>query len=94
MESKIIRYPVGIQTFSEIISEGYLYVDKTGLIYDMVSRNKYVFLCRPRRFGKSLLISTLDAYFRGKKELFEGLAIYDMEQQWETFPVFPVRPQR
>lgn len=82
-----IKYPVGIQTFSEIISEGYVYVDKTALIYDLVDTSKYVFLSRPRRFGKSLLMSTIEAYFQGKKELFEGLKIDVMEKKWDEFPV-------
>ncbi|MDE6023794.1 MAG: AAA family ATPase, partial [Muribaculaceae bacterium] len=83
-----IKYPIGIQTFSEIISEGYLYVDKTQLVYDLVDTNKYVFLSRPRRFGKSLLMSTLEAYFRGERELFKGLAMEKLESEWETYPVF------
>ena len=67
-------YPVGIQTFSEIITKNYLYVDKTGYIHQMThSGKKYLFLSRPRRFGKSLLVSTLQSYFEGKKELFKGL---------------------
>ena len=71
-DCKRIKYPVGIQTFPEIIEEGYLYVDKTELIYDLVTTNKFVFLSRPRRFGKSLLLSTIEAYFEGGvKELKE-----------------------
>ena len=66
------KYPIGIQTFSEIIREGYTYVDKTKLNYSLVNGGKYYFLSRPRRFGKSLLLSTLEAYFRGQKELFEA----------------------
>lgn len=69
-------YPVGIQSFEEIRRGGYCYVDKTALIYQLVKTGKYYFLSRPRRFGKSLLISTLETYFLGKKELFKGLAIY------------------
>ncbi len=83
----MIKYPVGIQNFPEIIEEDYLYVDKTRLVYDLVQRNKYVFLSRPRRFGKSLLISTLQAYFQGRKELFKGLAIEELEQDWIKYPV-------
>ncbi len=83
-----ITYPVGIQTFSEIIEENYIYVDKTALVYDLVERSKYVFLSRPRRFGKSLLMSTLEAYFRGRKELFRGLAIEKLEDDWLEYPVF------
>ena len=83
-----IKYPVGIQTFSEIITENYLYVDKTALMYNLVSQSKYVFLSRPRRFGKSLLVSTLEAYFKGRKELFKGLAISQLESAWTEYPVF------
>ena len=86
--SKCIEYPVGIQTFSEIIEEKYLYVDKTALIYDLVHRAKYVFLSRPRRFGKSLLMSTLEAYFKGRRELFRGLEIENLEDKWIEYPVF------
>ena len=81
-------YPVGIQTFSEIIEEKYLYVDKTALIYDLVHQGKYVFLSRPRRFGKSLLMSTLEAYFKSRKELFRGLEIDKLEDRWIEYPVF------
>lgn len=83
-----LRYPLGIQTFSTIIDGKYLYVDKTAQVYDIVTRYNYVFLSHPRRFGKSLLISTLEAYFRGEKELFEGLEIADLENDWISFPVF------
>ena len=83
-----IKYPIGIQTFSEIITENYLYVDKTALIYDLVKGSKYLFLSRPRRFGKSLLMSTLEAYFKGRKELFKGLAIEQLEKDWIEYPVF------
>ena len=81
-------YPVGIQTFEKIISGKYLYVDKTALIYDLIRDNNYVFLSRPRRFGKSLLMSTLEAYFKGRRELFEGLAISELESDWIEYPVF------
>ena len=81
-------YPVGIQTFEKIISGKYLYVDKTAMIYDLVRDNNYVFLSRPRRFGKSLLMSTLEAYFKGRRELFEGLAISKLESDWIEYPVF------
>ena len=80
-------YPIGIQSFSEIRQNGYVYVDKTALIYKLLSEGKYYFLSRPRRFGKSLLISTLEAYFLGKKELFEGLAVADLEKDWVEYPV-------
>ncbi len=82
------RYPIGIQTFSEIRDGGYLYVDKTDLVYQMANGNaKYVFLSRPRRFGKTLLLSTLHSYFEGRKELFEGLAIRKLEKEWTRYPV-------
>ena len=86
-DCKRIKYPVGIQTFPEIIEEGYLYVDKTELIYDLVTTNKFVFLSRPSRFGKSLLLSTIEAYFEGRKNLFEGLAVSDLERAWKKHPV-------
>ena len=82
------RYPIGIQTFSEIIRGGSLYVDKTDLVWKLAHYAKFVFLSRPRRFGKSLLTSTLESYFRGQKELFEGLKIMPLEQEWEQYPVF------
>jgi len=81
------RYPVGIQTFSRIRREGYVYVDKTDLVWQLAHYATYVFLSRPRRFGKSLLTSTLEAYFRGERELFEGLKIMELEHQWEKYPV-------
>ena len=68
-------YPIGIQNFESLCQDGYIYIDKTELIYQLVKTGRYYLLSRPRRFGKSLLISTLEAYFLGKKELFEGLAI-------------------
>ncbi len=83
-----IRYPIGIQTFSKIVLGDYLYVDKTELVYELTHRYDYVFLSRPRRFGKSLLMSTLEAYFKGEKELFENLAIENLEKEWKTYPVF------
>lgn len=70
-----LRYPVGMQSFPEIIEGGYVYVDKTALIYKMIAQGKYYFLSRPRRFGKSLLISTIEAFFSGRRDLFKGLAI-------------------
>lgn len=81
------RYPIGIQTFSEIIRNGYVYVDKTDLVWQLAHYAKYVFLSRPRRFGKSLLTSTLESYFRGDRELFEGLKIMQLEQEWKQYPV-------
>ena len=87
--AKIVNcYPVGIQTFSNIREGNYLYVDKTQYIVDFREKGmKYVFLSRPRRFGKSLFASTLQAYFEGRKELFEGLAIADYEKEWVKHPV-------
>ena len=82
------RYPIGIQTFSRIIRDGYIYVDKTDLVWQLAHYATYVFMNRPRRFGKSLLTSTLESYFSGEKELFEGLKIMQMEQEWEQYPVF------
>ncbi len=81
------RYPVDTDQFKEIREQGMLYVDKTDLMFDLVSRYKYVFLARPRRFGKSLLCNTLKAYFNGQKELFEGLKVMNLEQQWTRYPV-------
>lgn len=81
------KYPIGIQSFENIRKEGYLYVDKTALIYQLVQTGKYYFLSRPRRFGKSLLLSTLQAYYEGKKELFDGLAMASLEKDWKTYPV-------
>ena len=82
-----MKYPIGIQTFEDIRTEGYAYVDKTALAYKLVSEGKYYFLSRPRRFGKSLLLSTLKAYFQGKKELFDGLAMAGLEKEWKNYPV-------
>lgn len=81
------RYPVGIQTFSEIISGNYVYVDKTDLVWKLANYAKYIFLSRPRRFGKSLLTSTLASYFKGDKDLFKGLKIMELEQEWASYPV-------
>ena len=81
------KYPVGIQTFSEIIREEYVYVDKTDLVWQLAHYAKYVFLSRPRRFGKSLLSSTLNSYFSGEHELFEGLKIVELEHEWTKYPV-------
>ena len=80
-------YPIGIQNFEKLRKEGCVYVDKTALMYKMVKEGNYYFLSRPRRFGKSLLISTLEAYFLGKKELFEGLAVAELEKDWVEYPV-------
>ncbi len=82
------KYPDGIQTFEKIIQGGYAYVDKTDLVWHLAQESStYVFLSRPRRFGKSLLVSTLKAYFEGRKELFKGLSIEKLESKWEIFPV-------
>lgn len=83
-----MKYPIGIQSFETIIDEGYVYLDKTGLIYDLVNNGKVYFLSRPRRFGKSLLVSTLKCYFEGRKDLFKGLAIDNLEKDWKQYPVF------
>ena len=80
-------YPVGIQNFESLRKDGYFYVDKTELMYRLVKTGRYYFLSRPRRFGKSLLISTLEAYFQGKKELFGGLAVHGLEKEWKRYPV-------
>lgn len=88
MAAALKRYPVGLQTFSELIEKNYLYVDKTEYVYRMTHADaKYLFLSRPRRFGKSLLVSTLHAYFEGRKELFHGLAIERLEKEWTKYPV-------
>ena len=83
----MVYYPIGIQTFSEIRTKGFLYVDKTQYVYDVCHPGKFVFLSRPRRFGKSLLTSTFDAYFSGRKDLFKGLAIEKLETEWKHYPV-------
>ena len=87
MRSELKRLPVGIQTFEKVIEGGYIYVDKTDLIYRMAHDYNYAFLSRPRRFGKSLLCSTLASYFEGRKDLFEGLAIEKLETEWRQHPV-------
>ena len=83
-----MKYPIGIQSFEQIREDGYVYVDKTALVYDLVKNGKIYFLSRPRRFGKSLLVSTLENYFLGRKELFRGLAIDSLEKEWAAYPVF------
>ena len=85
-----MKYPIGIQSFDRIIEDGYVYVDKTALIYSLVKEGTIYFLSRPRRFGKSLLLSTLKNYFLGRKELFKGLAIDALEKDWLTYPVFHI----
>ena len=83
-----MKYPIGIQEFEKIIKGDYVYVDKTALIYKLVTEGSIYFLSRPRRFGKSLLVSTLEAYFQGRKDLFQGLAIDELEKEWAVHPVF------
>ena len=85
MSGKI--YPIGIQNFESLRRDGYFYIDKTALVYQLVKTGRYYFLSRPRRFGKSLLISTLEAYFQGKKELFTGLAMEKLEKDWIEYPI-------
>ena len=87
MANELKRLPTGIQTFSEIIEGGYLYVDKTALIHELTATCKYVFMSRPRRFGKSVLCSTLKSYFEGRRDLFRGLAMERLETQWRQHPV-------
>ena len=86
----MLKYPIGIQSFDQIINGNYVYVDKTALIYSLVTEGKIYFLGRPRRFGKSLLVSTLEHYFLGHKELFKGLAIDSLEKEWLEYPVFHI----
>lgn len=81
------KYPIGIQSFEKIRKDNFAYVDKTALVYRLANEGNYYFLSRPRRFGKSLLISTFEAYFLGQRELFEGLAIEKLEQEWTVIPV-------
>lgn len=83
-----MKYPVGIQSFEKLREEGYVYVDKTSLIYSLTHEGCVYFLGRPRRFGKSLLVSTLKSYYMGRKELFKGLAMEELETEWKTYPVF------
>ena len=83
-----MKYPIGIQSFEQIIEDGYVYLDKTALVYDLVTNGKVYFLSRPRRFGKSLLVSTLKCYFEGRRELFKGLAIDSLEKEWKQYAVF------
>lgn len=84
---RVLRYPVGIQTFSKIIENGYVYVDKTAYIKSLLNEGQYIFLSRPRRFGKSLLLSTLESYFEGRRDLFKGLAADGMDLDWTPSPV-------
>ncbi len=82
-----MKYPIGIQNFEEIRTKGFAYVDKTRLLYKLVDEGKYYFLSRPRRFGKSLLLSTIESFFQGRKDLFEGLAVEKLESKWESHPI-------
>ena len=81
------RYPIGIQTFERIIRDGYLYIDKTDLVWQLAHYATFIFMSRPRRFGKSLLTSTLESYFKGEKQLFDGLKIMQLEKEWKSYPV-------
>ena len=83
-----MKYPIGIQDFAKIIEGGYTYVDKSALVYKLATEGFIYFLSRPRRFGKSLLLSTLKYYFLGRKDLFRGLAIEQLETEWLEYPVF------
>lgn len=83
-----VRYPVGIQSFAKLREEDYVYVDKTAVIYNLIRDKGYYFLSRPRRFGKSLLLSTLEAYYQGRRDLFKGLALDSLTDEWEPRPVF------
>ncbi len=83
-----MKYPIGIQNFEKIRKDGFVYVDKTAYVYKLASEGNYYFLSRPRRFGKSLLLSTFESYFSGEKELFDGLAVSELEDKWEKHPIF------
>ena len=85
-----MKYPIGIQSFDQLIEDGYVYIDKTDMVYSLATEGKIYFLSRPRRFGKSLLVSTLKNYFLGRKELFKGLKIDALEKEWKVYPVFHV----
>lgn len=85
-----MKYPIGIQNFEDLRLNNYIYIDKTKYIYKLANEGKYYFLSRPRRFGKSLLISTMEAYFQGKKELFDGLAIQKEETEWKSYPILHI----
>jgi hypothetical protein len=87
MQAMLRLMLIGIQDFEDLRRRGFVYVDKTVDVWKLVTKGKTYFLSRPRRFGKSLLLSTLKAYFQGKKELFDGLAIADMEKEWRPYPV-------
>jgi len=88
--TKIKKLPIGIQTFREIVEKDYLYVDKTAIAYELIENYKYSFLSRPRRFGKSLFLDTLDNIFSGNRELFKGLNIYDRWDWEDNYPVIKI----
>jgi len=87
MATQLKNYPLGIYTFKDIVEGGYFYVDKTGYVHNIANKYRYVFLSRPRRFGKSLLVDTLQCYFEGRKELFAGLKANELEKEWTKYPV-------
>ena len=86
----MMKFPIGVQSFEKIRKENYVYIDKTDLIYRLVNDGTIYFLSRPRRFGKSLLVSTIENYFLGRRELFKGLAISSLEKEWLEYPVFHI----
>ena len=90
MEGIFRRYPIGIQSFERLRNDNCVYIDKTELIYRLTNSAKTCFLSRPRRFGKSLLVSTLEAYFSGKKDLFKGLMMEQLEKDWTVYPVLHI----
>ena len=90
MEGIFRRYPIGIQSFERLRNDNCVYIDKTELIYRLVNTHTTYFLSRPRRFGKSLLVSTLEAYFSGKKDLFKGLMMEQLEKDWTVYPVLHI----
>ena len=85
-----MNYPIGIQDFAKLRSNGFVYVDKTALVYELTKSEGVYFLSRPRRFGKSLLVSTIKYYFEGRRDLFKGLKIENLETKWEPYPVFEI----
>jgi len=87
MMQNFVKYPIGIQSFESLRREGYAYVDKTKMVWQIANMGRYYFMSRPRRFGKSLFLSTLEAYLEGKRELFQGLAIEQMETEWKRYPI-------
>jgi len=82
-----MKFPIGIQSFESLRNDGFMYIDKTAKIYDLAEKGRYYFLSRPRRFGKSLLLSTMEAYFSGRRDLFNGLAIEELERKWTKYPI-------